>query len=157
MAEKTPDLLGEAVGPIIELLDAREQRVLLAVLERQAAETYRRLAGEAPDSEAERSLLRAAENEDGIANLLEELDADYKRVEDDLRSRFPRLDGLFDSVLNGRPYEEQLRLQQAAELGAAALFKSLAHHETVGHAKQKLLDCAGIEQANAALLGSQLE
>lgn len=157
MAEKTPDLLGEAVGPIIKLLDAREQRVVLAVLERQAAETYRRLAGEAPESEAEESLLRAAENEDGIADLLKELDPDYNRIEDDLRRRFPRLDGLFDSVLNGRSYEEQLRLQQVAELGAAALFKLLADQETVEHARQKLLDCAGIEQANAALLGRQLE
>lgn len=157
MAGASPDLLGQAVGPIVKQLETREQMVLLAVLERQAAETYRRLAREAPQPEAEQGLMGAADHEDSIADILEKLDPDYKRIEDDLLARFPQLRGLFGSVLNGRPYEEQMRLQQVAELGAAALFKSLAHSQPDEHARQRLLDCAGIEQANAAFLATQLK
>lgn len=156
MAEATPDLLGEAVGPILEQLDTHEQRVLLAMLERQAAATYRRLAGEAPDPGARQALTDAGENEDGIADILEGLDSDHARTARDLHARFPRLDGLFDTVLGGRTYEQQLRLQETAERGAAVLFAALAEAEPDPDARQKLLDCGGTEQANADALAAQL-
>ena len=157
MAEPTPDLLGQAVGPIFEQLDPREQRMLLAMLERQAAATYRHLAEEAPDPEAGRALAGAGDNEDAIAEILEALDPDHAQIEADLHARFPQLDGLFGSVLDGRPYAERLRLQQAAELGAADLFRALAEAESDPDARRKLLDCSGIEKGNAAVLGAQLE
>jgi rubrerythrin len=156
MSESTPDLLGRAVAPMLAQLDARAQKALLALLERQAAATYRRLAGEAAGREAGASLLTAAANEDAIARTLEALDPDHARIEQDLHARFPELDGLFDTVLKGRDYADQLRLQQAAELGAAELFRALAEAEGDPDTRRKLLDCAGKEHENAAVLRVQL-
>ena len=154
--EPTPDLLGAAVGPIIEQLDPREQRALLAILERMAAESYRGWAADESDVDIRKGLLEAAENEDGIAETLETLDPEYPRIEADLHRRFPQLDGLFGSVLSGRPLEEQLRLQMAAETGAGELFKSLADAETDPAVRQKLMACSATEKANAGFLAGAL-
>ena len=156
MADATPDLLGQAVGPIFGQLDMREQRVLLALLERMAASTYRDFAAQVDDPGSKAGLLEAADNEDGIASVLEELDPGYASVARDLHARFPQLDGLFGSVLDGRPLEEQLRLQRAAESGAAGLFRTLADAEPDPEARAKLMVCSATEQANADFLGREL-
>lgn len=155
-AGETPDLLGAAVGPIFGQLDAREQRVLLAILERMAADSYRGWAADETDPAAKEGLLEAAANEDGIADTLEDLDPDHERIGADLHRRFPQLEGLFGTVLDGRPREEQLRLQMAAENGAGELFRSLAEAETDPRARSKLMACAATEKANAGFLAGQL-
>lgn len=156
MAEPTPDLLGQAVGPIFEQLTPREQRALLAILERMAADSYRDWIDQVDDQAAKDGLRDAADNEDGIAETLESMEPDYETLEADLHRRFPQLDGLFDSVLGGRPLQEQLRLQHAAESGAAELFKSLAEQESDPDKKQKLLECSATEKANASFLADDL-
>lgn len=152
----TPDLLGQAVGPIFEQLAAREQRILLAILERQAAVNYRAWGAEDTDSTVIGGFAKAAANEDMIAQILEDLDSDHGRLEADLHERFPHLENIFDSVLNGRPLDERLRLQMAAEAGASGLFKMLADAEPDLAARQKLMKCSHIEQSNADFLAQEL-
>ena len=122
-----------------------------------AADSYRSWIDEVDSPEAKAGLRKAADNEDGIAQTLEDLDPEHERIEADLHRRFPQLDGLFGSVLDGRPLQEQFRLQHAAESGASELFKSLAEQETDPEVKQKLLDCADTEKANAAFLADELD
>lgn len=153
----TPDLIGEAVAPIFEELDHREQRALLAILERMAAESYRGWIDEVDGETAKAGLLKAAENEDGIAEILETIEADYETIEADLHRRFPQLDGLFASVLDGRPLKEQLQLQHAAESGAAELFKSLAAEAESPKVERLLLECSETEHDNAEFLADDLD
>lgn len=156
MAEPTRDLLGEAVAPIAEQLSIREQRALLAILERRAADSYRGWASDETDPKVKAGLLEAADNEDGIAQILEDLDPGYPELEADLHERFPQLDRIFETVLGGRPREEQLRLQQAAETGASGLFRTFADAEDDPQAKAKLMQCADTEMHNANFIAGAL-
>lgn len=77
----TPDLLGQAVGPVLDHPDVRAKRSLLALLERQAAETGRQCAeqlrrlraaepGE-PDDDVRRKLLDCGDIEASSAAVLD--------------------------------------------------------------------------------------
>jgi hypothetical protein len=149
-AGKLPDL-GAAMAPFFQKLSVKEQRLLLARIERAAAGHYREWAAGA--SEADRpGFLEAARGEDGIADTLESLDPDAREIEASLRERFPEIERLYASALAGQTREDQLRIQAAGEVGAAALLRGFADAEPNPDAKRRLLACASTEESNATFL-----
>ena len=151
---KLPDL-GAAMAPFFQQLSSREQRLLLARIERAAAGHYREWAEGA--SEADRSgFLEAARGEDGIADTLESLDPGARTIEAALQERFPEIEQVYASALAGRTREDQVRIQAAGEVGAAALLRTFADAESDPEARRRLQACAATEESNAAFLNGTL-
>ena len=89
--EKTelPDLLAILAAPLLEQSAPEEHRILLAVLERMAAEHYRTWAEMVEDPSLKQGLLAAARREEEIAEIVESLDPRAQSIAQSLLARFP--------------------------------------------------------------------
>jgi len=130
-----------------------EHRVLLAVLERTAAEQYRRWAGRVAD-EHRATMLGCARREEDVAAVLEGMATDAAEMARALGARFPDLGTRYESLLAGRSLSEQLRIQAAGEWAGAALLRAYAGAETDPAAREALLAAAELEEENARVCDS---
>ena len=93
--------------------------MLVAIIERLAAERYRGWI-EGTDDPIERAGLHAcAAREDEIAVFIESLQPDAAAKTAELNSRFPDLQERYDGLMAGRSRTDQLRIQAEGELGGA--------------------------------------
>ena len=125
-------LLAESIGAVPEASRPR----FLARLERGAADRYRGWAAALP--EHAEALLECAASEEEIAIRV---DALYAAIPEDLASIEAALPGAIETyygVFEGRPVEEQLALQAAAERQGSQAWQALKH--------------AGLSEAHAAEL-----
>ena len=152
---RSADLV-QALTPVIEKTAPEELRILLAVLERIAAERYRRWAAESGDAVERGELLRCARREEEIASTLEGMDAEAERVSSGLQMRFPGLRELYGSVFVGQSRARQFEIQAAGELGGAALLRRFAAEEGDPARRKCLRDLAPLEEENTAALRSLL-
>ena len=118
--------LSEALEPYVTATEESELPILLAILERTAAEYYRRWSQEAADPFETAGLIACAETEVQIAEAIESLTTDWKRRTLDLKARFPELAATYAGVMEGVPREDQLRIQAEGESGGATLLRQFA-------------------------------
>jgi hypothetical protein len=130
-----------------------QHRVLLAVLERVAADQYRRWADEVGD-EHRAGILECAAREEQVAEVLEAAAPNATATAAALGERFPDLRTRYASLLDGKSLAEQFAIQSAAERAGAALLRSYAAAETDATGRAALLAAAELEEANADLLGT---
>ena len=105
--------------------EASELPILLAILERTAAEYYRHWSQEASDPLERAGLIACAETEVQIAEAIESLTTDLERRTLDLKARFPELAATYAAVMKGLPRADQLRIQAEGENGGRCCFVNL--------------------------------
>jgi alkylhydroperoxidase family enzyme len=143
--------LAEVVGTFLAQCSTMEQKTLLAMAERMAAEQYREWAAHAVDEDRD-GLIAAAEREEQVAAVLEKLTPDAAETARVLEERFPMLPASYRAVLGGRSLHDQFTIQSAAERAGGALLRAYAEREGDPAAGDALLTAAGLEEANASFL-----
>jgi len=133
------DLTGLA-GELFAQCPQEQHRVLLAVLERAAADQYRRWADEVGD-EHRAGILECAAREEKVAEVLEAAAPNATATAAALGERFPDLGARYAALLDGKSLIEQFAIQAAGERAGGELLRSYA-----------LADAAELEDANAAFL-----
>jgi hypothetical protein len=114
--------------------------VLLAMLERVAADQYRRWADEVGD-EHRTGILACAAREEQVADVLEAAAPNATATAAALGERFPDLGARYAALLDGRSLVEQFAIQATGERAGGELLRSYA-----------LPDAAELEDANADFL-----
>jgi hypothetical protein len=127
-------------GALFAQCPQEQHQVLLAVLERVAADQYRRWAEEVGDPHRA-GMLDCARREEEVAAVLEGQAPDAVETARALMERFPDLPARYRSLLEGRSLGEQFAIQATGERAGGELLRSYA-----------LADAAELEDANAAFL-----
>jgi hypothetical protein len=146
-----PDLLAILL-PFFEKAAPHEHRILLAMLERFAAEHYRRWAAQEADPARKQGFLACAAREEFIAETVEGLDRNAQRIAQSLRERFPEIRQVYADAMHPLSNEAQWKAQAAGELGGARLYRDFAAAETDPDAREKLLLCVVKEEESARFL-----
>jgi len=145
------DTLLGVLGPVLEAVSPEEAPLLLASLERMAALKYKAWATQTDDSHEKAGLLDCADREIAIAVFLESLYENSDQILEELQNRFPQMQALYDSVLDGQERKEQFRRQAAGELGGADFLKEFRKAYTGSIAAQFEALALG-EEANSRFL-----
>ncbi len=151
-----PDLI-EVLTPLIDQCAPREQRILLAVLERLAGEHYRAWAQTLADEEQKHGFLECANREEQIAEAVEALDPQAKEIGDSLWKRFPNMRELYADTMRPLSHREQWQVQSLGELGGARFLRDFAEAEANADAREALLACAAKDEANGRYLEGILQ
>ena len=144
------------LADVLRNVDPRLQPLLLAKLERLAAQRYRTWAGDHADQSVKEGLLACADREEEIARRVESLRPDASAIQDKLLSDNPELLDLNRTLFEGRPLKVQFAMQADGERAGAAAWRAYAA-ATSDPSVQELLDsCSALEQANAEFLQTLL-
>jgi hypothetical protein len=144
--------VGEAIAPLLARIPRAEQPLLIAHAERLAAARYRSWAGRPEGARHRSELLACAAREEEIARRLEALFDDAAERQRRLLEAHPELAEINRSLFDGRPFREQLAIQAGGERLGAATWRSFARHASEARARDELLACAALEEANASAL-----
>jgi len=148
-----PDIAKE-LSPFFRNIEPGDRPVLLAALERLAARRYRIWAGEHPDPQIQAGLLACADREDEIARRAESLYPNAAESQDRLLAENPELLELSRTLFEGRPLKDQFTMQAEGELAGAAAWRANAVAAADSEARDMLISCSQLEEANAAFLQS---
>lgn len=151
-----PESLLEALVPILESAPQEELPLLLAWLERMAADKYRVWAQQASDDIERKGLLDCAYREDAIAEFIELVEPQAESRTRALKKRYPDIQALYDSVMAGQERTEQLRRQAAGELGGADFLRQFAAAHSGAIAAQ-FEALAYYEEANSSFLSNLIK
>lgn len=143
------------LGPLVQKLPAECQPVLLATLERAAAERYREWARAAP--EHAETLLGCAAREEEIAKRAEALFPVDETGRSSVDAAVPEARRSFQQVFDGLSLPDQWRLQAAAERTGAEAWRAFAARQDDDAVVQTLLACAGLEEESARQLDGLLD
>ena len=146
--------VGEVLGRLLARVPASEHPLFVAIAERLAAERYRGWADAAPAQRA--SLLACSEREDEIARRVESLHADAASRQQRIRTQVPELAEINRSVFADRALDEQFAIQAQGERVGAGFWRSLTGPAANDRERRAYLECAGLEEQNAALLEALL-
>jgi hypothetical protein len=130
--------------------------LLLAKLERLAAERYRTWASDQSDQVVKESLLACADREEEIARRVESLEPNASAIQDKLLSENPDLLDLNRTLFEGRPLKVQFAMQAEGERAGAAAWRAYAAGASDRSARELLESCSPLEQANADFLQTLL-
>jgi predicted enzyme related to lactoylglutathione lyase len=157
--EERPKTLPD-VGAVLAGVFARvaeEQRpLLLAIAERLAAERYRGWASERELLAHREPLLECAAREERIAERAEALFPDAAVAQREILAKSPDLAEINRSLFAGWPLADQLTIQARGERLGAAAWRAFAAASRDAEARDVLLGCADLEEANARALESML-
>lgn len=134
------DDLVALAGDLFAQCPEAQHRVLLAVLERAAAEQYRRWADEVGDQHRA-GILDCARREEEVAAVLEAHASAADGTAQAVHGRFPDLASRYAALLDGKSLVEQFAIQAAGERAGGVLLRAYA-----------LPDAADLEDANADFL-----
>lgn len=148
-----PASIVEAFAPLLPRVAEHEIPMVIAMIERLAADRYRAWAAATDDSIERAGLLACAAREDEIAAFIESLDSDAPARIAELNSRFPDLDDRYESVMAGRSRAEQLRIQAEGELGGADYMRQFAAAGR-GAVAARFVSLACCEEANSRFLST---
>jgi len=148
-----PASIVEAFAPLLPHVAQEEVPMLIAMIERLAAERYRGWAAGTDDPIERAGLLACALREDEIAAFIESLEADATARIAALNERFPDLNARYDSVMAGRDRVEQLRIQAEGELGGADYMQQFAA-ASEGAVAARFASLACCEEANSSYLSA---
>jgi hypothetical protein len=146
------EILAGALGNI----DPKLQPMLLAKLERLAAERYRAWASDHADQSVKQGLLACADREEEIANRVESLEPNALAIQDKLLSDHPELLELNRTLFAGRPQKVQFAMQAEGERAGAAAWRAYAAAASDPSNGELLQSCSALEQANADFLQTLL-
>lgn len=150
--ESTIPNVAEILSQVLRNIETGRQPLLLAALERLAAERYRTWAGEHPDPSVREGLLACADREEEIARRVESLDPNAFAIQDKLLSDHPELLDLNRTLFEGRPLKVQFAMQAQGEMAGAAAWRAYAAAASDSSAQELLQSCSLLEEANAAFL-----
>ncbi|MEK6289169.1 MAG: hypothetical protein AABO57_25940 [Acidobacteriota bacterium] len=148
--------IAEILGRVLRNIDPQLQPLLLAKLERLAAQRYRTWATDHPDQSVREGLLACADREEEIARRVESLNPYASAIQDKLLSGNPELLELNRTLFKDRPLKIQFAMQVAGERAGAAAWKAFAAGASDPTAKELLQSCSPLEQANADFLQTLL-
>ena len=146
-----PQSIAEAFEPLLPELAQEEMPMIIALLERLAADKYRGWCDETDDSVERAGLLACAAREDEIAEFIESLEADASARADELNARFPDLRERYDSIMAGRSRTEQLRIQAEGELSGADYMRQFSE-ASEGAVSARFASLASCEESNSRFL-----
>lgn len=150
MTSSRDTLLG-ALGPLLEAAAPADFPLMLASLERMAAEKYRAWAEQTTNPVEARGLLECAAREEAIADFIESLDENSSVRLAELQAGITQAQALYDGVLEGQDRQEQFRRQAAGELGGADFLRQFRATHTGAVAAQYEALALG-EEANSRFL-----
>jgi len=150
--ESTIPNVAEILSQVLRNIETGRQPLLLAALERLAAERYRTWASEHPDPSVREGLLACADREEEIARRVESLDPNAFAIQDKLLSDHPELLDLNRTLFEGRPLKVQFAMQAQGEMAGAAAWRAYAAAASDSSAQESLQSCSPLEEANAAFL-----
>lgn len=148
--------IAEILAGALRSIDPKLQPMLLARLERLAAERYRTWASDHADQSVRDGLLACADREEEIARRVESLEPNASAIQDKLLSDHPELVDLNRTLFEGRPLKVQFAMQAEGERAGAAAWKAYAAASPVPSVRNLLESCSALEQANADFLQSLL-
>ena len=148
--------LAEILRQALQHIDRTLQPLLLAKLERLAAERYRSWASDHPEQSVREGLLACANREDEIATRVESLEPNASAIQEKLLADHPELLELNRTLFEGRPLEAQFAMQAEGERAGAATWRAYAAAASDPSAQELLLSCSPLEQANADFLQTLL-
>lgn len=151
-ARELPDLVA-ILGSLLSRVERGEQPLLVAMLERLAAERYRSWAEQSDGQAFAGEFLECARREDEIADRIEALHPDAVGVQQRIRDDNPNIAEINRGLFMGRPLREQAAIQAQAERLGAATWQGFA--QSVGadtQAAATIASCAELEERNAAVL-----
>jgi len=154
MAQANSDTPNIAVilAEVLRSIDPKLQPILLAKLERLAAQRYRAWASDQTDHAVKEGLLACADREEEIARRVESLDPNASAIQDRLLSDHPELVELNRTLFEGRPIKIQFSIQAEGERAGAAAWRAYASAATDPSVQELLQSCSPLEQANADFL-----
>jgi len=147
-APKVAEILRRVLGGI----DPELQPLLLAKLERLAAQRYRTWASGHSDQSVKVGLLACADREEEIARRVESLNPNASVIQDRLLSDHPELLDLNRTLFEGRPLKIQFAMQAEGERAGAAAWQAYAAAASDPPVQELLQSCSPLEQANADFL-----
>ncbi len=149
MEEVQAPNFGELLAPFIGQV-GNDVPAFLAMLERGAAERYRRWSQEIP--EHSEGLLACAVREDQIADTVDSLFPidDERRLE--VSKPLPAAIELYYSVFAAFAPYEQLAVQANAERQGAAAWRGMLETTQDPHVRERLEYCAQLEETSASYL-----
>ena len=148
--------VAEILTGVLRSIDPKLQPILLAKLERLAAERYRTWASDYPQQPQSEGLLACADREEEIARRVESLVPNASAIQDKLLLDHPELLDLNRDLFEGWPLKVQFAIQAEGERAGAAAWKSYAAATSEPSAKELFQSCSALEQANADFLQSLL-
>ena len=160
MAQTAPPELPSIAAiltPVVARLPLRQQRLLIAHAERQAAEMYRSWAAQVDALERD-GFLRCAAREEDIAARIEALEPEADTLRRQVEAALPSdLDAQVRAVYAGRPLEEQWEIQRRAERAGKKTWENFAAAESDPVAQTVLRTCAALEDESASFLAAALD
>lgn len=148
--------IAEILAGVLRSIDPKLQPMLLAKLERLAAERYRMWASDHADQSVREGLLACADREEEIARRVESLEPNAPAIQDKLVSDHPELLDLNRTLFEGRPLKVQFAMQADGERAGAAAWGAYAAAAADPSTRELLGSCSALEQANADFLQSLL-
>ena len=146
----------EILAGVLRSIEPKLQPLLLAKLERLAAQRYRTWASDYPDQSVKEGLLACADREEEIARRVESLEPNASAIQARLLSDHPELLDLNRTLFEGRPLKVQFAMQADGERAGAAAWKAYAAAASDPSVRELLQSCSPLEQANADFLQTLL-
>ena len=150
-----PDIAAVLVS-VLERVPWEQRPLLVAIAERLAAERYRGWAMDSSNEAQKEELLECARREAEIAGLVEALDPNAARVQQEILAKNPDLEELSRSLFASRPLNQQFALQAQGERLGAATWRSFAGKDSPLRDRETFLLCAKLEEESAQVLESIL-
>ena len=143
----------EAFTSFLSDADPGDLPMIIAILERIAAEYYRGWIADTNDPVEQAGLRACADTEDMIAEFIESLELNPQSKIDQLNQRFPNMRKAYDELMASRSRNDQFRIQAEGEMGGADLMNQFAA-ETTGAASARYSALALYEESNSVFLRS---
>ena len=150
-----PDI-ADVLGRFLQRVPVGQQPLLIALAERLAAGRYRAWADAVDDAGMKALLAACAAREEEVAVRIEHLHPDAAAIQRTILEANPDLQALGDALFAPYPLDQQWRLQVRAERLGAATWQSFARRQDDARARDALLACAALEEANACALEALL-
>ncbi len=143
---------GELLSPFISAVPEAAVPNFLALLERGAAQRYRDWAEQLP--EFREGLLKCADSEDEIANIVERIFPIEDALAEEIKAPLPAARDTYYQVFEPFTLAEQLAIQADAELQGAEAWRAMLSDDLPAEISEGLQTCMSLEQASSAYLYS---
>lgn len=141
---------GELLGPYIARVAPETMPRFLALLERGAADRYRRWADDLPTHRD--GLLRCAASEDEIADRIDAAFALDESLRSQLEAPLSDAIAVYYDVFSPLPIRDQLRVQANAERQGADAWRNIASRLSDPTVIAALNECSRLEEESACYL-----
>ena len=153
MTSETPNF-GLLLAPVLSRVEDAARPRFLALLERTAADRYRRWASELPEQAD--VLLECAKREDEIADRVEAIFPIAAEKLLELQALLPQARDIYYAAFDGLNVVDQILIQADAELQGANAWRSVASRLSDPTMLAELATCSELEEASSRAVRAQL-